>query len=289
MANMKGIDISHWQGIVNFNKVRDSGVQAVYIKATEGLNYIDPSLKQFYQGAKATGLKVGFYHFFRAKNEANAVQQAQHFADAIQGMDHDCRPALDIETTEGLGKATLSNLAKVFLDKVQQLAGPAVLYTYTSFVNESLNSVLAPYPLWVANYRSGSPGSNSVWGAKWVGWQYSDKGSVPGVKGNVDLDWFTTDILKKDVNKVSDYAAKAWQKAVDKKVFDGSQPGAPVTREMLAVVLDNLGLLEKEWTPEHAALAKQMGVVGSNHDPNAAADKGFAMAIGINVLKVLGK
>ncbi len=64
MSRLKGIDISNWSGSVDFRGVRDSGVEIVYIQATEGTFYTDPYLQEFYDGAKEHGLKIGFYHFF---------------------------------------------------------------------------------------------------------------------------------------------------------------------------------------------------------------------------------
>lgn len=247
-TNLKGIDISHYQGSIDFNKVAAAAIQIVYIKATEGTSYTDPLLKTYYAGAKAAGLKVGFYHFFRANK--GAVQQAQFFVNAIQGMAYDCRLMLDIETTQGLGKDTLSGLAKTFLDEILNLTGQdGVLYTYTSFAKTSLNSTLAAYPLWIADYGRNTPNVNGIWNS-WVGFQYSDKGVVPGIAAGVDSDEFTEDILLtktkgRDINVVSDWAKEAWTKAVALNVFDGSEPGGAMTREMLAVILEKLGLLNQ--------------------------------------------
>ena len=83
MANYNGIDISNWQGSVNFAAVRNSGVQIVYIKATEGNFYIDPYLQEYYDGATNNGLLVGFYHFFSPSISASS--QASFFANAIIG------------------------------------------------------------------------------------------------------------------------------------------------------------------------------------------------------------
>jgi GH25 family lysozyme M1 (1,4-beta-N-acetylmuramidase) len=192
---MKGIDISAYQDGVDFAKVKASGIDVVYIKATEGTSYINPLLTTQYQGAKAAGLKVGFYHFFRAKDEVNARQQAQHFVGTICGMAFDCRLVLDLETNEGVAKPALSTVAKAFLEEVKALTGATpVVYTYVSFISEALDSTLGIYPLWIAYYGSDPPGSNPIW-ESWIGWQYSSTGKVSGINGDVDLDTFTSDIL----------------------------------------------------------------------------------------------
>jgi GH25 family lysozyme M1 (1,4-beta-N-acetylmuramidase) len=195
MANLKGIDISEFQGSVDFAEVKASGIDVVYIKATEGTTYVNPYLKTSWQGAKDAGLYVGFYHFFRAKDQDNARQQAQYFVNSISGMTYNCRLVLDIETNEGVSRSDLSTIAKVFLDEVTALTGATpVVYTCPSFISENLDSTLAAYLLWIADYSSDAPGSNSIW-SSWAGWQHSDSGNVSGVTGHVDLDVFTNDIF----------------------------------------------------------------------------------------------
>ena len=94
----QGIDVSNWQGSINFNEVKNDGIEIVYIKASEGTNYVDPRFRMNYEGAKSTGLKIGFYHYVRARSEEQAIKEAQHFVNVIQGTNPDCRLAMDFET-----------------------------------------------------------------------------------------------------------------------------------------------------------------------------------------------
>lgn len=199
-SNLDGIDVSHYEGSIDYAKVKASGIQVVYIKATEGTSFKDPTLDRNYNNAKANGLKVGFYHFFRARDEENAKQQASFFVDAIKEMDYDCKLALDLETTQNLDKSTLSNLAKIFLDEVTRLTGKeVVVYTYTYFARSNITGVLGNYPLWIAHYGVSTPGSNPIWDS-WIGFQYSDTGSISGISGDVDLDEFTREIFLDGTN-----------------------------------------------------------------------------------------
>jgi GH25 family lysozyme M1 (1,4-beta-N-acetylmuramidase) len=260
---MKGIDISAYQENVDFAKVKAAGIEVVYIKATEGTGYINPLLKTQYSGAKAAGLKVGFYHFFRAKNEANAIQQAQYFVNAVSGLEYDCRLALDIETSEGIAKAALSTIAKAFLDQVKALTGlTPVLYTYSSFISESLNNTLAAYPLWIANYSNTAPGSNSIW-STWIGWQYSEKGSVSGITGNVDLDTFTEDIFTEEEILL----ALISQDSAGNLVKDGT----PAT-----------------WATQAVATALNEGFITQTHNANELVTMGAMLAIFQNILEKKG-
>ena len=145
-SNLKGIDISSNQGVVDFVKIKDSGIQIVYIKATEGISYLNPLLGDSYNKAVAAGLKIGFYHFFRAKDNdtENAKQQAAYFYNAIKNYHCDCRLTLDIETTEGIqSKDVLSQLAKTFLDELKALSNKdVVLYSYTNFAQTNLKNIV---------------------------------------------------------------------------------------------------------------------------------------------------
>ena len=120
--NLKGIDVSNWQGNINFKSVKNEGIEVVYIKATEGDYFKDSYAKQNYERAKAEGLKVGFYHFF--KPNKNAKRQANYFIDylnEIGATDYDCKLALDVETTEGRSAYELTTMCIEFLEEVRKI------------------------------------------------------------------------------------------------------------------------------------------------------------------------
>jgi GH25 family lysozyme M1 (1,4-beta-N-acetylmuramidase) len=195
MSGSFGIDISRYEDGVDFAKVKASGINIVYIKATEGTTIINPYLKEQAIGAKAACLKVGFYHFLRAKTIHNAIQQARFFVNTISGLHYDARLVLDLETDESLTRKTLSRVAKAFLVEVKAMTGTIpVIYSFTDFINSYLNYTLAHYPLWLADYNVNQPISNKIWN-RWVGWQYTSTGAVPGISGDVDLNAFTRGIL----------------------------------------------------------------------------------------------
>lgn len=201
-GTLKGIDVSNWQGNIDFNQVKSNGVQVVYIKASEGDYYKDIKLEQNYTGAKAAGLMIGFYHFFRPSTEADALAEAQFFANTIGNKIPDCRLALDLEVTGGLTPSFLSTLADIFLKEIKRLTGKeVVLYTYTSFAQTSLTTLLSKYPLWIAHYGVTQPGNNPIWNS-WIGFQYSSTGTVPGISGDVDLNVFTNNILLNSVTPI---------------------------------------------------------------------------------------
>lgn len=205
MKEIKGIDISNWSGSVDFKAVKDSGVEIVYIQATEGTYYTDPYLQEFYKGAKDNGLKVGFYHYFNPGNSPTPKEQAKYFVDALSGMEVDCRLAIDLEESSGMSKERLSKQAVEFLKAVEEYSGKkVVVYTYTNFAQTELDmySGIGDYPVWIAQYTRSKPSFNPIWGDKYIGWQYSDTGYINGVQANIDLDIFYEDIYQKDSSKL---------------------------------------------------------------------------------------
>lgn len=194
-GKLKGIDISNWDGTVDFDKVKKDDIDVVYIKATEGNFFVSPTFKIQYAGAKAARLSIGFYHLFRPSTEEDALSQAEHFCSTINGKSYNCKLALDLEVNNKLDKDTLSKLADIFLKEVKKLTGKeVVIYTYTNFAKFNLTTLLSSYPVWIADYKTTTPASNPIWDS-WIGFQYSDSGLVKGINGYCNLNVFTNEIL----------------------------------------------------------------------------------------------
>ncbi|MGL5244648.1 MAG: GH25 family lysozyme [Sarcina sp.] len=251
-GQLAGIDMSAWQGEIDFLKVKQGEVKVVYIKATEGDYYTDPKLNIYYEGAKKQGLLVGFYHFFRPVNKMNALSQAQYFVSAIAGLKPDCRLALDIEMAEGLNKDYLSILAEIFLKEVKRLSGlEVILYTYTYFAKTNLKKSLSIYPLWIAEYGVDAPKENGIWDS-WVGFQYTDSALVPGVKGNCDKNTFTKEVIL-NTNVVISKIEKP-------------QPTNPPDKYINYIVqpIDTLISIAKKYNTNYALLATINNIVDTN-------------------------
>lgn len=201
MARYRGIDVSNWSGTIDWERVADTNVEVVIIQASEGTFYRDPYLHEFYDGARANGLKLGFYHFFNPGSSPTPVEQARYFVDTIKGLDSDCKLVLDLEQTGGLGSYELTKQAIEFLKEVKSYSGlePAV-YTYTNFAQNNLYNGLglSDYALWIAQLGKNGPSTNPIWGDKHAGWQYSDTGNVSGISANTDLDIFYDEIFLDD-------------------------------------------------------------------------------------------
>lgn len=191
-----GIDVSKWQGDINFGSVADDGIKIVYIRVGADNDYEDPLFEKNYAGAKAAGLKIGFYFSMTASTEAEAAAQADFFTGLIAGKEYDCLPAMDYGFTHNISTATANANALAFLKELKKkTGGDAVIYTDAYGARSVWNSAVASEAkLWVAQYGVSEPEANGKW-PDYVGWQYSDTGSVSGISGDVDKDHFTDGIL----------------------------------------------------------------------------------------------
>lgn len=189
-----GVDVSVYQGSVNWRSVRAAGKQFVYIRYSDGTGYLDPYFSSNWRNAKAAGLTVGAYQFFRASQ--NATTQADLVINAVSSLGGIGQPnlpiAIDVETNDGQSNATVINAVNTWLSRVQSRTGRyrPMLYTSPGF----WSGLGSPYPnplpyLWVANWGVSCPALPYPWGRLRF-WQYSDTGSVAGISGAVDTDLY---------------------------------------------------------------------------------------------------
>lgn len=187
----QGIDVSQWQGDIDFEQVAASGIRVVYIRSSLGGGFIDPYFEQNYQRAKAAGLKIGFYHYVTARTVSQARYQARFFIGVIKGKKFDCRLAMDFEDLTNLSAAEANKIGLAFIRTVEKTSGKkAVVYSNTYTAGAVFGGALTKYPLWAASYGVSQPSSAVNW-SSWAGWQYTDQGRVPGISGYVDRDIFT--------------------------------------------------------------------------------------------------
>lgn len=190
-----GIDVSNYQGDIDFQRVKDAGIEVVYIKASQGSSWTDPDFQSNGEKAKAAGLDFGFYHFVTATTTAEAEQEARFFASLITGMDYTCRPVMDFEEFSGLSHTQINAIGKAFLEELESLTGvKPMLYTDAYAANTLWEERFGAYPLWVANYDVSEPEVTSGIWSGWAGFQYGS-GRVDGISDTVDLDRFTDAVL----------------------------------------------------------------------------------------------
>jgi lysozyme len=213
---VRGIDVSHHQGPIDWPRVKDSGQSFVFIKATEGTDFRDVRFQENWRGARATGLVTGAYHFFTFCSPG--LLQADHFLEVTRELSeeqpggHALPPAVDIEFTGNcLSWESLTAIRRelgIFVERLQSRTGrQPVLYTTLDCLEELIPPSLYAHPYWL----------RSLWGeprveASWQFWQHSALGEVPGVQGPVDLNVFA-------------HSRADWQKLV---LGSGEQAGGRV-------------------------------------------------------------
>ena len=188
------IDVSKWNKNINWSSVKAAGVEYAVIRVgfrgyETGNLAIDPYFEQNIKGAKAAGIKCGVYFYSVAKNEAEAVEEANFVLNAIKGYTLDLPIAIDIEhysdRVSGLSANQRTTNAIYFMETIKQAGHKAMLYTYYNFYNKYLEKArLSDYILWMAYYTD----DNSLLGnIIYDGWQYASDGSVSGIAGNCDM------------------------------------------------------------------------------------------------------
>lgn len=198
----RGIDISEFQGEIDFEEVRRSGIEAVYIRAGAG-EYTDEYFAENYERARAAGLKIGFYHYVTARSVDEGRRQARFFASLAAGREPDMRLAMDFEYFGSLSVSQINAISEAYLDELTALTKrEAVIYSDLSNARNIFSRALAEkYPLWAAQYGADEPSANGKW-REWVGFQYTDEGRVGGVYGNVDRNIFTEGIFLSDSGRI---------------------------------------------------------------------------------------
>ncbi|MCH5232862.1 MAG: hypothetical protein J1E78_04415 [Muribaculaceae bacterium] len=182
---VRGIDVSHHNGIIDFNKVADSGVEFVFMKASEGITHRDSLFKRNYEEARKVGLKTGAYHYFRF--DCDGVEQAVNFLRAVGPHHYDLGLVIDVESSgnaDGVSADVIKNRLVNMVDYMNLLGYRVMIYTnfdgYYDFIEETMPGC----PLWICRFKE-----NPI-NAEWTFWQYDHHGKVPGVKGDVDINVF---------------------------------------------------------------------------------------------------
>lgn len=203
----EGMDVSNWQGYIDYEAVRNAGIEVVYIKASQGSNIKDAYFDINYENAKQNGVKVGFYHFLTATNEEEAQEEARFFSRVISGKTADCKLVMDYEVFGGVGREQINNIARTFLETVEEITNKEIIiYSDLSNAQNTFDASLAQdYELWLAYYGNYNELINvpTNW-KRYIGIQYSDRGIVNGVSGRVDRDLFTQDIFLDDISVIPD-------------------------------------------------------------------------------------
>ncbi|MBI4511001.1 MAG: hypothetical protein HY698_15310 [Deltaproteobacteria bacterium] len=185
-----GIDVSKYQGQIDWPKVAASGVRFAFVRVSDGLEYRDEFFAANWAGTRSAGIIRGAYQFFRPGQDA--VAQADLLLSTMGPLEvGDLPPVIDVEATDGQPASVIVAKMRHWIDRVEERLGvKPIVYTGKYFWNDSVGSDdFASYPLWIPQYGPTCPDLPNPW-TRWVFFQTSATAKVTGITGNVDSDLF---------------------------------------------------------------------------------------------------
>lgn len=190
-----GIDISHHQGKINWDKLQTEELSFVIIKATEGGDYKDPAFRDNWENSKRYGYKVGAYHFYRFCKSGK--EQAANFIQTVPVHDDNLPPMVDLEfggnCDTSQSKEEVLREIKEFMDTVQSVYRKRpILYATREFYDKFLVNTFEEYPVWIRNIYWRPVLEDD---RQWVIWQFANRAHLDGIETYVDLNVYNGDTL----------------------------------------------------------------------------------------------
>lgn len=246
----KGIDVSEWNGVIDWEKVKESGIAFAMIRAGKGQT-VDIQFKRNVSECNRLGIPVGIYWFSYALSAAGAAREAEVCLETIKPYRIDFPVAFDLEydnvdryaKNNGvfIGMNLASDMARAFCRVIQAAGYTAMNYANRDYLNRYFDAgVQEDFPVWLAQWPNGTPKLDTPPRTCGI-WQYSETGTVPGIKGAVDLDVCYADYKKKEEDTMT-----------GEQIYNA-----------LNEHLDTLPL--PEWARKELAEAKEMGITDGKH------------------------
>jgi lysozyme len=184
--DVHGIDVSHYQSEIDWDKVASDSVNFAFIKASEGVEMKDEYFAVNWTGTKEAGIVRGAYHYFIPTLDPHV--QANNFIAAVKLDTGDLPPVLDIEQSNNLSKKQLLGGVRKWLTAIEShYKVRPILYTNQNFYQKYLEDEFDDHLIWIARYGGNTPSTDDQ---NWLFWQYAADGMVQGVNGDVDLNVF---------------------------------------------------------------------------------------------------
>jgi lysozyme len=242
----EGIDVSYYQGTINWSAVKTSDVKFAIARTSDG-SFEDPKFAENWAGIKSAGLVRGAYHFFRPAQDP--IEQANRMLKMIGTLESDdLPPVLDVEATDSQPLATIQNKIEQWVTYMKMVTGRnPIIYSGKYFWQDNVKSAkFVDLPLWIAAYTSTNcPNLPDQW-ADWAMHQYTDKGVVPGINGNVDRNRFNGSLtqLLQFAKQGTDWSATFVSQSFP-LASDGSLTLEPGEKVQVSIELRNSG--SQDW------------------------------------------
>ena len=215
-----GIDVSKWQGDIDWNKVKAAGVQFAMLRAGYGryAGQADETFEKNYQNAKAAGIYVGAYHYSYAKNAAQAKEEANYCLSLLKGKTFAFPICYDVEddSQKGLTKDEIADIVTAFCETLENAGYYVCVYMNLHWLNTKLREdIFEKYDIWLAHWVQ-----QTSFARPYGLWQYSSNGTVNGISGREDLDYAYKNYPRiMETNGLNGY----------KKSGNASRPSSPAT------------------------------------------------------------
>ncbi len=191
---VKGIDVSYFQGTIDWSAVAGAGVAYSFVRVSDGTDFVDPQFSANWSGSRTAGIKHGAYQLFRPSQDP--IAQADLLLTKTGPMKpDDLPPVIDVEVTDGLGPTAVATAVKKWVAHVDAAIGrPPIIYTGFYFWRDSVGGPdLTSSPLWHAQYTTAAcPDIAAPW-TDWAFWQYTSSGTIAGIAHAVDVDRWNGD------------------------------------------------------------------------------------------------
>ncbi len=190
---VRGIDISHHQGNINWGKLKDENISFIFIKATEGADFKDPEFKNNWDNAKKYGYAVGGYHFYRLCK--TGLEQADNFIQTVPKEHGSLPPAIDLEfggncKTNKSRDLVIKEIGECIATITKHYGKTPVIYATKDFYKDYLINNFSQCPVWIRDISSRPllPDNKG-----WIFWQFANRGHLNGINGFIDLNVFYGD------------------------------------------------------------------------------------------------
>lgn len=182
-----GIDVSHYQSTVDWDKIASQNISFAFVKATEGEDFRDSLYCSNWLEMNRVGIKRGAYHFFRPT--LSVYKQAKNFMDNVSLEIGDLPPVLDIEVDDGASEQLAVFRIRTWLEMIEHHYNiRPIIYTNITYFNKYIAGNLDEYPVWIARYNYSEP--RLAFNKQWDFWQYGNRGRLEGIEGDVDFNVF---------------------------------------------------------------------------------------------------
>lgn len=244
----RGIDVSEHQGEVDFNAVKNDGVDFVVIRAGYGIGHVDKKFYANYTNAKAAGLDVGAYWYSYATDDDFCRQEAQSCIETIRGLTFEYPIFFDLEEQSQIsqGKEFCSSLIDVFCNTLENAGYFSGFYSYLGMISSVVNDYIkSRYTCWVAQWSS-----NCSYTGNYGLWQYSATGNIDGIQTDVDCNYCYVNypelIKKLQLNGFYDYNKLKTIEEVAQEVIEGKWNVGIARKTLLESAGYNYGLVQQK-------------------------------------------